>query len=263
MTRSQINIISLAFSVFALSTMAFAQEKLEVTATVATHAYPTAVSQRPFTLPSGMVELGGKMKLGTSRDTLALDFAHLNVGITNDTQIGLSWFGFQIPKFDLSQSLNVSVGHFLFANDWAASMAYLEVPIHFNKNAIRNISFAMPTAIPVVKNVSVIAFYDSLVDFGFNKGNYSASFNLPVALSYQVTPNIALEVSSRLAKFEVATGNNNTYFWNSMPARVKGLYAVNNGFDVVASAGFDDAFNAKESFSVMMGAQFRVGNLDG
>lgn len=263
MTRFQMNIISLVLSVSALSSAALSQESIEAKATALPQSYPTAVSQRPFTLPSGMVELGGKMRLATGADKLAFDFAHLSVGVTNDWQVGLSWLGFQIPKLNVAQSVNVSTGYFLFANNFAASMAYLEVPVHFSKDAIRNITFAMPTAIPVVKNVSVVAFYDSLVDFGFGNGKYSASFNLPIALSYQATPHLALEVSSRLAKFEVATGNDHTYFWNSMPARVKGLYAVNNAFDVVASLGFDDVRNAKGTFSVVMGAQFRVGNLDG
>lgn len=284
MGRVQFSILALSISVFSFTQMSFAQELPEGSPGVSTEvtpaenkksAFPTALLARPFTLPAGTAEIGGRMKLGvhqdaagkTAPDLVSLNSLSLGVGVTDDLQLGLSWGGFQIPNVKPAQGIDINAGYFLFANKWAAAMASLNVPFHFNSDVVNNVTFAMPTAFGVVQNVSILAFYDSLIDFGFGKkdGNrkLNASFSLPIKLGYQATPNLWVDVSTRLAKFEVQTGKDHSYFWKSAPIKVRGFYAITNAFDVVADAGFDDVFNAKDTFAVVLGIQYRMGNLDG
>lgn len=225
-------------------------------------SYPTAVNKRPFTLPAYTAEFGGDMKVGTTSDSLAVDYVHLNYGVTDDFQLGLSWFGFEIPKLNPTRSLNANAGYFLFATDYAASMASLEVPFHFDSQVVRNVSFAMPTVFPIVGDFSILAFYSGLLDFNFNEGVVRTSMSLPIAFCYQVDSRLALDLSSQLAKFEFSD-RENSYFFNRAPLRLKGLYSVTNAFDVFASTGFDDVFNAKDTFTVTFGAQVRIGYLNG
>lgn len=249
-------------STLSIAQLSFAQD-LDVQANVSKHAYSTSVSQRPFTLPAGVGEVGGKIKLSSDKNAVALDFVHLSLGVTNDLQLGLSWGGIQFPALSPATSLNVSAGYSLFANDWIASMASLEVPFHFEDQNIRNVSFAMPTVFPIIKGLSIVGFYDSLLNFQFHDRIYKVSVNLPIAVAYQATQNFALDVSTRIAKFDIGALMNQTYIWDSLPVRVKALYAFTNAFDIVGTVGFADAFSPKDTFSVTLGAQFRIGDLNG
>jgi hypothetical protein len=268
----QFNLITLSICALSFAPVAFSQEAAEeVQPTVTSSAYPTALLQRPFTLPAGTAEVGGKMKLGahydengkTASDIVSLDWVSVGVGVTDDLQFGINWSGFQIPKLNPSRSLGLNAGYFLFANKVAAAMLSLDVPVYFNQSVFRNVTLAMPTAFGIVKNVSLITFYDSLVDVNFSSGKYGVSFNLPLKVGYQVTPNLWLDVSTRVAKFDLGVRTKTSYFWKSAPVKLRGFYAINNAFDVVADVGFDDAFKPTDTFAVVLGLQYRMGNLDG
>lgn len=272
MARTPFNLIMLSICALSFAQVSYSQEASEeARPVVKSTAYPTALLQRPFTLPQGTAEVGGKMKLGahydengkSASDLVSLDWVSVGVGVTNDLQFGLNWSGFQIPKLNPSKSLGLNAGYFLFANNVAASMLSLDVPVYFTQSAFRNVTLSMPTAFGIVKNVSLLAFYDSLIDVNFSSGKYGVSFNLPVKVGYQVTPNLWLDISTRLAKFDLGVRAKTNYFWKSAPVKLRGFYAINNAFDVVADVGFDDAFKPTDTFAVVLGLQYRMGNLDG
>lgn len=257
-------------SVFSLAQFAFSAEELETKADDTSHAYPTALNKRPFTLPQGSVEASGEMKFqnfAAQANAVAPDIASLNslgvkVGVTDDLTLGLSWGGFQIPKMNPAQSITAGVGYFVGANKYFATMVSLDVPFHFHSDVVRNVTFAAPTVFGIAKDVSILAFYYDLVDFHFANKTYSASFKAPVKLGYQATDRLALGISTNLATFKVGSSNEQSYFWQGAPVEVHGLYAITNAFDVVADVGFGDVAKPKDSFAFKIGLNYRLGILD-
>jgi|GEM_PF-3687240 len=267
----KIAMFAISMSAFSLAQIAFADDQLQTIADDTSHAYPTALNKRPFTLPQGSVEASGDMKFqnfaAETVGAVAPDIASLNslgvkVGVTDDLTFGLSWGGFQIPKMNPAKSINTGIGYFVGANKYFATMVSLDVPFHFEADVVHNVSFAAPTVFGIVKDVSVLAFYDGLVDFHFANKSYSASFNLPVKLGYQATDRLALDVSTTLATFHVGGAKDHSYIWQAAPVNVGALYAITNAFDVVGRVGFSDVAKPKDSFAFTLGLNYRIGILD-
>lgn len=267
MKQSRIALIAISMSVFSYASFA---DTIEVKADVqVAKPYPTALIERPFTLPAGTIEVGTTFhfKEFAKGDKFNDQFASISrlsaaFGITDDFTVGLSWSGMQLHKeMKPTQSLSLGLGYFIGANDWFATMASLDVPVHFERRPVRNVSFALPTAFNVgVKNVSVLAFYDSLVDFRFGRAT-EATFNLPLRVGYQVTSSLWLDASTTIARFETGAGLSNKYVWKEPEVRLRGLYAFTNDFDAILEAGFADATKPKETFAVSLGINYRHGLL--
>lgn len=270
MKLSKIAIFAISMSAFSLTQIAFADEQIESKADVKSSAYPSALIKRPFTLPQGSFEVSGAMKFGNHRDdsgAVANDMASLNslsarVGLTDDLQFAVSWNGFQIPKMNPTKSVNAGLGYFVGANRFFATMVSVDVPLHFNSDVVRNVQFAATTAFGVTKDISILAFYDNLVDFRFAGKKYEASFNLPIKVGYQATDSLWLDVSTTLATFQVGSSKEHSYIWQAAPVKVRGLYAITNAFDVVADVGFDNVVKPKDSFAFTLGLNYRIGILD-
>jgi hypothetical protein len=270
MKLSKIAIFAISMSVFSLAQISFADDQVQTRAEVTSNAFPTAVIKRPFTPPQGSLEVSGAMKFGNhtgDAGAVAPDMASLSslsarFGLTDDLSVGVSWDGFLIPKMNPTKSFTAGLGFFVGANKFAATMVSVDVPVHFNSDAVRNVRFAAPTAFGIAPNVSILAFYDGLVDFRFAGKKYEASFNLPIKVGYQATEKLWVDASTNLATFEVGSQKGHNYIWQKAPVKVRGLYAITNSFDVVADVGFDNVVKPKETFAFTLGLNYRIGVLD-
>lgn len=267
MKQSRIAIIAILMTAFA--SQVSAQESVVVEMAPVSVSFPTAVLERPFTTPAGVGEISAGMNFGHHFDAnqkVVPDMASLSrvsakFGLTDSLEIGVAWNGFQIPRVNWDKAITFNAGYFLFANQYAAAMASVDVPVHFESGVVRNVKFAMPTAFGIVKNLSLLVFYDSLVDFKFANDVYEASFNLPAKLTLQATPRLALGISTTLAELSLGSVHGQHFFWQGAPLKLHGLYAITNAFDIVADVGVGQVARPHQSFGFTLGLNYRLGNL--
>lgn len=244
-------------------TLALAGTAVADTTPDAGRDFPMAVSDRPFTMPKNSFEAAGSVKYHPQPhlNGLSLNRLSLAYGLTDDLQLGLSWGGFSVPDLDVEKSLGLSVGYFAFANAYAAGMVQLDVPLYFQTNAVKTISFSAPTAFGIVPGVGLLAFYSDLV--ALDVVDKYVAFNFPLKLSWQATKQLHLGISTSLAEFRVGRGEGQTYIWNKPSVNLDALYALDGTFDVFASIGVSNARDLTNSFATSVGIAYRFGALNG
>jgi hypothetical protein len=227
--------------------------------------YPTSILARPFTLPVNSFEAGIKFKAGTTATDsfYSLNSLELKYGITNDFEAGLSWSGLHFSKPTDEHSVSLNLGYFLFANRFAAGMAALSVPFHFNGDVFRSATLAAPTSITLIRQtLTLMVLHGDLAKLNYSsKDGVSAEFAFPFQVAFQAHPNWYFNIETQLGRVKTVGGHE--HLLNKTPLHAKALFAINNGLDVVAVAGFDDTQKASETFSVVLGLSFRGGALDG
>ena len=238
-----------------------ARVTLDAEKTAAKNFYPTAMLQRPFTLPTNSFETGIKLKASASQ--LAMNSLHLDYGITNDFQIGVSWNGMSanhnFSDLTADQALSLNLGYFLFANHYAASMLAFSQEFHLdNSRVAKSSSLSMPTSIPLVQGrLALMTFNRDLIKMDWEKT--VAEFNLPIKLNWQATDRLYLTAETLLGK--LSTDGNHTHIFQQHDYWFQGLYAITPAIDVVAKTGYNSAPDS--GFAFIAGINIRGGMLDG
>ncbi|MDA0712882.1 MAG: hypothetical protein O2897_02720 [bacterium] len=241
--------------------------------------YPTSIMSRPFTMPQNSFEAKINFKAGSHSDPSSLysiNKLSLDYGIINDFQIGLSWDGLEtnnkFNKLNADKPLSLNAGYFLFAIPHAAAMATLSVPFHFDNEVVKTTSFAMPTAVTVVKNkLSFLFFYYDSVKVYWRtipnsnplkvKNQYTVDFTLPVKLGYQATDSLNIALSTNIATLN--TDGKHDHLGKTIPLHLDLTYAVNSFIDVTGKLSLENAYDAPNTFSFTAGVAYRFGMIDG
>lgn len=241
--------------------------------------FPTSILSRPFTMPRNSFESKINFKAGSHVDPsslYSLSNLSLDYGITEDFQLGLSWNGVETTnsfnKFSTDNSLTLNAGYFLFAVPYAAAMATLSIPFHFDNQVIKTTSFAMPTAVTAVKNkLSFLFFYYDTVKVYWRtipntnpenvKNQFTVDFALPVQLGYQATESFNIALSTNIAT--LSTDGKHDHPGKTIPIHLNLTYAVNSFLDLTGKLSLDNAYDAANTFSFTAGVVYRFGMLEG
>lgn len=238
-----------------------ARVTLDAEKTAPKNLYPTAMLQRPFTLPTNSFETGLNFKVNTSQ--LAINGMHLDYGIIDDFQIGLSWNGVSANHnfSDLTpdKAISLNLGYFLFANHYAAAMLAFTQEFHLDNSRIaKSSSLAMPTSIPLIRgHLAFMTLHNDLIKMDWEKN--VLEFNLPVKLNWQATDRLYLSVESRLGK--LSTDGDHRHIFQEHDYWFQGLYAITPAIDIVARTGYNSA--PDRGFAFITGINIRGGMLDG
>ena len=218
--------------------------------------FPTAMLERPFTMPKNAFESGLQFK-NTAVGIMSFDY-----GITHDFQAGVSWGGLTTDDQGLQPEMNMAVnlGYFLFSTRYASSMANFTLPFHFENDVLKKASFSFTTSIPLIRgHLALLAFYDDLIALDWTNG-LKANFNFPLRLNWQATPHLYLKLATNLVNF--STTGVHTHIIDKTPLTFSALYAVTKSVDLVGSFGFTNVQDCKDAV-LMLGMAFRGGELDG
>jgi hypothetical protein len=227
----------------------------------APNLYPTAMLERPFTMPTNSFETGIKFKVDPAQ--MSVNSLHLDYGITDDFQIGLSWNGmgarYNFSDFKAENALSLNLGYFLFANRYAASMVALSSEFLFDSRVASSTSLSAPTSIPIIRgHLAFLAFYNDLVKMDWQKN--AAEFHMPLKLNWQATPRLYIGLETHLGK--LSTDGNHDYIGKTSPAWFNGLYAITPAVDVMTKIGFNEVTD-QNTFGFVVGINIRGGMLDG
>lgn len=221
---------------------------------LATEKYPTALFERPFTMPQNSFESsirfdkGNVFRLGTV------------YGITDYTEIGLSWGGFGTAEVKPEQAISLNFAQFLFSTRHVSSMATLSVPFHFEQMVLNKVSLGLPTYVPVVRGKLNLVFLEDIATLEWKKDTF-AQFAFHVRFSWQATHLLCLSLVTTPGT--LSTAGNHTHLINVSPISLKVLYAITPMVDIVGEAGFKNIRQAQDSVVMMLGVLFRGGDIEG
>ncbi|MEI6805835.1 MAG: hypothetical protein WCK49_04945 [Myxococcaceae bacterium] len=218
--------------------------------------FSATVFQRPFTMPTNSFESslsfdrGNFLKLG------------MDYGITDHTQIGLSWGGFSTAGADATQSVSLNLAQFLFVTHYASSMAKFSMPFNFDRMVLNRIDFGMPTYVPVIRGHFNLVFLENLASLKW-KEETLAEFAFHVRFSWQATHALCLNLTT--SPGTVRTAGNHVHMGSILPVSAMAIYAVTPMVDIIADAGFGDVTDIRnlENFSMMLGVLVRGGDIEG
>lgn len=86
-------------------------------------------------------------------------------------------------------------------------------------------------------------------------------FGLPIAVGYQATPELYLQVDTKLATFGLKDSSNAFIGADATPFALTAVYNVINALDVQAAIGTDLSNSPGDSLSFLVGARYYAGTL--
>jgi hypothetical protein len=226
---------------------------LSLSFTALSAPFPVTVFQRPFTMPTNSFESSLRLdkdnvfKLGTV------------YGITDHTEIGLSWGGFKTAGAEAAQSISLNLSQFLFSTRYLSSMATFSMPFNFERMVLQSIEIGMPTYVPIIREHFNLVFLEDIVKLNWKEQTY-AEFAFHVRFSWQATHSLCLSLTTSPGK--VSTSGNHVHIGNVLPVFASALYAVTPMVDITARAGFGNIQNVT-NLTMMLGVAFRGGDIEG
>ncbi len=220
---------------------------------VAAPKYSVTVFERPFTMPRNSFE---SVLHFTDDNMLALG---ADYGITDHTQIGLGWDGFDTAGNMPTQKISFNAAQFLFSTRHVSSMATFSMPFNFNRMVLQEVSLGMPTYIPLVRGKVNLVLLENLAKINWLAETY-ADFKIETRLSWQATHALCLNLITSPAT--LSTSGNHAHIIQATPLKFKALYAITPMVDVFGSIGLNNIQNAS-GLSGMLGVALRGGDIEG
>lgn len=233
--------------------------------TVAGEEYPVAISQRPGSLPFGSVE--GALDFSTKPVAAQIDptfGTKVKLGVGGGFQLNLGYDGLNVGNFDASKTVaHVGTRRSLFSAGNYSMSANADLPLYFDGQTVKNMTFGVSNSYSFTDAVSVSALGKKFLDVKFGK-KLNLEVNAPVALSFQANENIYLELETKLASASFRKFSEATYIWNETPVDLSVTYAFNNVVDLSVNGGYKRNWTkAENEFTAGVGVAFRAGNLLG
>ncbi|MEI6807017.1 MAG: hypothetical protein WCK49_11050 [Myxococcaceae bacterium] len=224
--------------------------------TLATTKYPMAVFERPLTMPKNSFESA----LLFSDDHMMMLGA--DYGITDYTQIGLAWDGFETAESAPVQKISLIGAQFLFATDYVCSMAVVAMPLHFNDSVFREVSVSLPTYIPILREKFNIVLFENIVKLHWRE-EAQADFKFETRFVWQATHSLCLSLVTDWGT--VNTSGAHKHIAQATPLIFEALYAITPMLDIVGVLGYDNiqSFESTKGLTGMLGIVFRGGDIEG
>jgi hypothetical protein len=229
--------------------------------------YPRSVIARPLTLPSGVAMLGADAT--ANHDFSAMGGTPiLGYGFTDGFEV-LVPYSFATKEFEAKGSVAVDAGYKLLrgaaggkleaiarvrggysALDEAATPLMLGVHVQYNFT---------PTLAIISGYAGTQQIRISLADDADMKK--PVDIGLPIALGYQPTEALYLQLDTKLATVNLSESANTLIGKDTTPAALTVVYNVINAIDIQAALGTDLSNSPGDSMSFLVGARYYAGQL--
>lgn len=229
--------------------------------------YPRAVIARPLTLPKGLAMLGADAT--ANHDFSAMGGAPIvGYGITDDLELQVP-YTFATKEFELKGSVNVDVGYKLLRGAVDGKLEAIA-------RARAGYNMLSETANPLMLGVHVqYNITDTLAVISGTPGTQQLrislddggtmvkpiDLSLPVAIGYQATGELYLQVDTRLLQLDLSDSANVVIGKDATPAALTVVYNVVPGLDIQAAIATDLSNAPGDNLSLLVGARYYAGKL--
>jgi hypothetical protein len=243
----------------------------------ASSRWPRSVIARQLTLPKGLAQAGAD--LGFNNDFSAIG---LNVvggyGISDELEV-TGFYAFALKDFEIKGSLDVDVGYKLLRG---AAGGKLEVigrgRLGYNvlgegANPLRlgaQVQYSLTDKIALISPGQQI-----VVSLEETAGARPMFLQLPVAVGYQATPELYVQLDTTLAQIEISDSGNAFFGADTTPLAVTGVYNAMPNLDVSLAIGLNltppdtvdpvsmmaTEGSVGDSLTFLLGARYYIGQL--
>jgi hypothetical protein len=249
--------------------------------------WPRPVIARPLTLPKGLAQAGAD--LTANNDFSAVGFGLTTgtglvggYGVTDDLEV-TAFYAFgklgEDADFEVKGSLDVDLGYKLLrgaAGGKLEAIARARVGYNVLAEDLNPLRLGVQAQYNVTDQLAVltpgphisIALAETGGGMGVD-GTREVFFQLPVAVGYQATPELYVQLDTILAKLKIADSNNAFIFADSTPLAVTATYNAIPALDAIASIGINltppEAMGVDvalgDTLTFLVGARYYIGQL--
>ncbi len=228
--------------------------------------FPRSVIARPLTLPKGLAMLGADAIANKDFSTMA-GAPIVGYGITDDFEVQVP-YTFATKDFEAKGSLAVDVGYKLLRG---AVDGKLEVIARARAGYDLLGEAATPLLLGVhaqynfTPTIALLSGYAGTQQIKISLADDAnmakpVDFGLPIALGYQPTEELYLQVDTKLFTLNISDSANTLIGKDTTPAALTAVYNVIPALDVQAIVG-TDLNNASDALSFLVGARYYAGQL--
>jgi hypothetical protein len=244
----------------------------------ASSRWPRSVIARQLTLPKGLVQVGGDLGFNNDFSTIGLNLVG-GYGISDDLEV-TGFYGFTLKDFEIKGNLDVDVGYKLLRG---AADGKLEVigrgRLGYNiaGEAANPLRLGAQVQYNVTDKIALISPGQQIV-VGLEEGmggGRPTFLQIPVAVGYQATPELYVQLDTTLAQIEITDSGNAFFGADTTPLAVTGIYNAMPALDVIASIGLNltppdivdpmtmmrTSGSVGDSLTFLVGARYYVGQL--
>lgn len=229
--------------------------------------YPRSYIARPLTLPSGVAMLGADAT--ANHDFSSMGGAPIvGCGFTDDFELIIPYY-FSTKEFDAKGTVAFDAGYKVLrgaaggkleiigrARGGYSALDEVATPLLLGAHMQYNFTptIALMTGYAGTQQLRISLADDAMmakpIDFG-----------LPIALGYQPTPELYLQVDTKLATINIHDSANTFIGKDTTPAALTVVYNVINALDVQAALGTDLSSSPGDALTFLVGARYYAGQL--
>jgi hypothetical protein len=229
--------------------------------------YPRALISRPLTLPQGLAVLGADAS--ANHDFSAMGGAPIvGYGFTDDLEVQIP-YAFATKDFEIKGSLNVDVGYKLLRGAVGGKLEAI-ARVRGGYDFLNSKSMPLMVGVHVQYN-----FTDTLAIMGGMPGTQQLrislekddamaqpiDFSLPIALGYQPTGQLYVELDTKLFQLDLKDSANTVIGNDTTPVSLLALYNVLPALDLQAVIGTDLSNSPGDAVTFLLGARYYAGKL--
>jgi hypothetical protein len=200
--------------------------------------WPRAVIARPLTLPKGLAQLGVDLAANNDFSLLAANVV-AGYGITDDLEL-TGFYAFALKDFEIKGNFDVDVGYKLARGAAGGKLEVIgrgRVGYSVIGEAVNPLRLGAHVQYNVTDKIALITAGQQLV-VGLAEdaaGGTPIFLQLPVAIGFQATPELYLQLDTTLAQIEISDSGNAFFGADTTPLAVSAVYNAMPALDVIAA----------------------------
>lgn len=229
--------------------------------------YPRSLIARPLTLPSGVGILGADAT--ANHDFSAIGGAPIvGYGFTDDFEV-LVPYSFSTKDFEAKGSVAVDAGYKLLRGAVGGKLEAI-ARARAGYNALDAVATPLTLGVHVQYNftptIALMSGYAGTQQLRISVADDATmakpvDFGLPIALGYQPTRELYLQVDTKLATINIHDSANTLIGKDTTPAALTVVYNVINALDLQAALGTDLSKAPGDALTFLVGARYYAGQL--
>lgn len=229
--------------------------------------YPRAVIARPLTLPSGVAMLGADAT--ANHDFSAMGGAPIvGYGFTDDFEVQIP-YAFATRDFEARGSVAADAGYKLLRGAAGGKLEAI-ARVRGGYDTLGGVATPLLAGVHVQYNLTdtlaVISGYAGTQQLRVSLSEDAEmkkpiDISLPIALGYQATPELYLQLDTKLAQINLRNSANALIGKDATPAALTVVYNVMSALDVQAAIATDLTNSPGDALSFLVGARYYAGRL--
>ena len=229
--------------------------------------FPRAVVARPLTLPAGLAMLGADAT--ANHDFSAMGGAPIvGYGFTDDFEVQVP-YSFATRDFEARGSVAIDAGYKLLRGAAGGKLEAI-ARVRGGYDTLGEVATPLLLGIHVQYNLTdtlaILSGYAGTQQIRIALADDAdmakpADLSLPIAVGYQATPLLYVQVDTKLAQIDLHDSANALIGKNATPAALTVVYNVIDALDVQAALATDLTNSPGDALSFLVGARYYAGRL--